>query len=92
VITMSKRSREADPTIYVGSQKPILDYIPACVRAVKQCGEVIISARGRAISKAVDVAEVLRNRFLDVEVQSIDIGTEELDEGRKVSTIAIALA
>lgn len=53
-------------------------------------------ARGRAISKAVDVAEVVRNQFLsDLEVKKIDIGTEQLesDDGgtRNISNIAIVL-
>jgi DNA-binding protein len=59
--------------------------------------EVAIKARGRAISRAVDVAEIVRNRFLpNVTVKSIKIDTEELDseQGRKVnvSTIEIVLA
>ena len=57
--------------------------------------EVTLKARGRAISTAVDVAEVTKNRFLeDLAVKQIEIGTEELEsEGRKrnVSTISIAL-
>jgi len=53
-------------------------------------------ARGNAISVAVDVAEVTRNRFLtNLEVENIEIGTEELEsdtgETRNVSNIAITL-
>jgi len=88
VITIAK----AYDTIYVGSQKPVMVYIPPSLMALNEYGEVIIAARGRAISRAVDVAEVLRNRFADVSVQSIDIGTQEMDEGRKISTISITLA
>ena len=59
--------------------------------------EVTLMARGRAISKAVDVAEVVRNQFLsDLSIKDISIGTEELDteEGgsRNISNIAIMLA
>lgn len=59
--------------------------------------EVIIKARGRAISRAVDVAEIVRRRFAqDVEIKAIDIGTEEreLQDGSKinVSTMQIVLA
>ena len=55
-----------------------------------------MKARGRAISSAVDVAEVTRNRFMDnLNVENIEIGTEELEghEGQKrnVSTITIVL-
>jgi DNA-binding protein len=58
--------------------------------------EVTIMARGRAISKAVDVAEVVRNQFIsDLTVKNIGIGTEQLeaDDGspRNVSNISITL-
>jgi len=38
-----------------------------------------LKARGRAISRAVDVAEIVRNRFItDVDIGGIDICTEEI--------------
>lgn len=59
--------------------------------------EVHIKARGRSISRAVDVAEIVKNRFLgDVKVKNIEIGTEEraVEEGNKinVSTMDIVLS
>ena len=59
--------------------------------------EVTLMARGRAISKAVDVAEVVRNQFLsDLGVKEISIGTEQLEtedvSPRNISNIAIVLA
>lgn len=59
--------------------------------------EIHIKARGRAISRAVDVAEIVRRRFAqDAKIRSIEIGTEEraLEDGTKinVSTIDIALS
>ena len=59
--------------------------------------EVIIKARGRAISRAVDTAEIVRNRFVtDAVVSNIQIGTESVtnDEGRthNVSSIEIHLS
>lgn len=53
-------------------------------------------ARGRAISKAVDVAEVVRNQFLsDLEIKDISIGTEQLEtedgSPRNISNIAILM-
>ena len=59
--------------------------------------EVIIKARGKFISRGVDVAEVARNRFLQeqVEVKEINIASEEFQntEGKdvRVSTIEIVL-
>lgn len=60
-------------------------------------GPVVVKARGNVIGKAVDVAEVVRHRFLEgqIDVGRIEIGTERLTnkEGREanVSFIAIAL-
>jgi DNA-binding protein len=59
--------------------------------------EVLVKARGRAISTAVDVVEVIRNRFMpDLKVGEISIGTEELTSQDRqgpsnVSTIEIKL-
>jgi len=58
--------------------------------------EVTLKARGRAITTAVDVAEITRRRFMkDLNVGKITIGTEEIkrEEGgtRNVSTIEITL-
>ena len=58
--------------------------------------EVFVKARGRAISKAVDVVEIVRRRFLKdtVDIKKSEIGTEILgEEGRKqnVSTMEITL-
>ena len=79
-------------------KKPIMNYVLACI-ALFHSGakEVSIKARGRAISRAVDVAEITRRRFLpDVKVGKITIGTEELkseEDGNitNVSTIEIVL-
>ena len=59
--------------------------------------EVTMKARGRAISHAVDVAEVARRRFLEgVEIGKIEIGSEEIsieeeNRTRTVSTMEITL-
>lgn len=95
-----KESKEAkrtdDNVVYVG-QKPAMSYVLAVItQFTGGLKEVHLKARGRSISRAVDVAEIVRNRFLaDVKVKSIDIGTEEreVEEGNKinVSTIDIKL-
>ncbi len=58
--------------------------------------EVTLKARGRAITTAVDVVEIVRRRFIkDCQVGKIQTGTEEVstEEGgkRSVSTIEITL-
>lgn len=83
--------------IYIG-RKPVMAYCLAVMTALKdENSEVTLMARGRAISKAVDVAEVVRNQFIaDLQIKDISIGTEQLetDEGgqRNISNIAISLA
>lgn len=82
--------------IYIGS-KPVMNYCLAVLSSLQNNNNVVeLKARGRAISSAVDVAEVTRNRFLEnLIVENIEIGTEELEghEGQKrnVSTITIVL-
>jgi archaea-specific DNA-binding protein len=80
-------------------KKPIMNYVLACITFFHGgAKEVSIKARGRAISRAIDVAEVIRHRFLpDAKIKSISIGTDQLmsqDEGNSptnVSTIDITL-
>jgi len=86
-----------DSIVYIGS-KPVMTYVMAVLTAFNQKGadRVVLKARGQAISSAVDVAEICRNRFLSgVSKPEIEIGTEELegqDGGkRNVSTIAILM-
>jgi DNA-binding protein len=84
-----------DNVVYVGS-KPIMNYCMAVIESLRHSDTVALKARGRAISRAVDVAEVTRNRYLNgVRVESIDIMTEELDshdgDTRNVSAITILL-
>jgi archaea-specific DNA-binding protein len=80
-------------------KKPIMNYVLACITFFHGgAKEVSIKARGRSISRAIDVAEVVRHRFLpDVKIKSIGIGTDQLlaqEEGNSttnVSTIEITL-
>jgi DNA-binding protein len=58
--------------------------------------DVTLKARGRSMTTAVDVAEIVRRRFMkDLKTNKITIGTEELqqEEGgtRNVSTMEIML-
>jgi DNA-binding protein len=68
-----------DNIIYVGN-KPVMNYVLAVVTQFNNgADEVLIKARGRAISRAVDVAEIARKRFLsEVNVKDIAISTEVL--------------
>jgi DNA-binding protein len=84
-------------TVLVG-KKPVMNYVLAMLTLLNQgVNEVIIKARGRAISKAVDAIEIVRNRFLPgkVEVKDIKIGSQTItsSDGRqsRVSTIEIVV-
>ncbi len=88
------RIRESN-FIFIG-KKPLMSYaLAALLQFNAGMDEVVIKARGRSISKAVDVAEVIKNRlFADrVTVKDIKSGTEILGEDmRNVSTLEITLA
>jgi DNA-binding protein len=86
-------------TILIG-RKPAMNYVLAIVTSLSASDnkEITIKARGRAITTAVDVAEIVRNRFLkDLKVSKISIGTEEMppkqgqNRSRMVSTMEITL-
>lgn len=82
--------------VFVG-KKGTMAYVLAVVTQMNQgAKEVTIKARGRAISRAVDVAEIVHNKFItDAKVGGIMIATEEIstEEGNplKVSAIEIKL-
>jgi DNA-binding protein len=80
--------------VYIGN-KPVMNYVLAVVTQMNTgVPEVMLKARGRAISRAVDVAEIVRNRFMtDLEVGSIDISTEEMTsrEGSNSNVSAIEI-
>jgi len=88
--------RAEDNVVFVG-RKPSMAYVLAVITQFNNGNkEVLIKARGRAISRAVDVAEIVRRRFVsDAKVKSIEIGTEEkeLEDKTKinVSTMTIVL-
>ena len=82
-------------TVFVGN-KPVMNYVLAVVTQFNNgAEEVAIKARGRAISRAVDTAEITLNRFLDgVTKKEIITSTEviDTDTGKtNVSSIEIVL-
>ncbi|MEM0092941.1 MAG: DNA-binding protein Alba [Thermofilum sp.] len=83
-------------SVLVGN-KSAMNYVLAAVIQFNQGAKrVLIKARGRAISRAVDVAEIVRSRFLkdEVDITNVRIGSEQVGEGdkrRNVSTIEIVL-
>ena len=83
--------------VYIG-KKPTMNYVLAVVTQFNNgMQEVLIKARGNAISRAVDVKEIVLNRFMpNLKDKGITTSTEELmnEDGTKskVSSIQIILA
>lgn len=86
--------QEDDNTVYVGS-KPAMSYVLAVVTQFSEDHETVhVKARGKAISRAVDVAEIVQDRFIeDAEVEDISIGTDEIetDEGDQLNVSSIQI-
>jgi DNA-binding protein len=95
VVERPERSA-SDNMVFVG-KKGTMAYVLAVVTQFNAgAKEVTIKARGRAISTAVDVAEIVRNRSVEgSKLASIAISTEEVQtmDGRplKVSAIEIKI-
>ena len=85
----------SDNTVFIG-KKETMQYVLALVAQFHSSSEVSVKARGKNISRAVDVVEITRNRYVtDAKVRTIEIGTEKLtgDDGKtaNVSSIEIFL-
>jgi DNA-binding protein len=90
---------EKSKIVFVGNKTP-MDYVLAIITGLSanDAKEITLKARGKAITTAVDAAEIARNRFLkELKVGKITIGTEEMPpregetKARMVSIIEIKL-
>lgn len=90
---------QQENVIYIG-RKPVKNYVLAAIMQLGKANEIVLKARGRAISKAVDTAMILRDRYapssitieapkLDSESVTVDVNGEKRQ--RNVSTIEIKL-
>lgn len=96
---MTVETRKTDDHVVFIGNKPFMNYVTGVVMQFTTQGakEVVIKARGKFIARAVDVAEVAAKRFLENQIDIIDIKTDS--EGFKnkenrdvrVSTIEIFL-
>lgn len=78
--------------VYIG-RKPPMNYVLAVMTSfnASNAQRVTLKARGRAISRAVDVAEITRRRFLDdVKIDKINMGSEDIpiEEENRVKTVS----
>jgi len=103
LMTMEKTTEELkksnEHSIFIGG-KPFMNYVTGVVMQFnnEKADEVTIKSRGKFITKAVDVAEVSRRKWLseqNVSVKDVKIGSEEFEnkEGKmvNVSTMEIVL-
>lgn len=91
----TERAQRADANVIYIGKKSVMGYVLAVVTQFNQgTPDVYIKARGKTISRAVDVAEIVRNRFLpEVKLGNIAIKTEEMDseDGSKTKVSAIEI-
>ncbi|MCK5449529.1 DNA-binding protein Alba [Candidatus Pacearchaeota archaeon] len=86
--------KSAENSIFIGS-KPFMNYVTGVVMQFGNgAKEVTVKARGKFISKGVDVAEVARRKFLaeqKVSVKNVKIGSEEFEnkEGKLINVSVI---
>ena len=91
------KEKSNENTVFIGS-KPFMNYVTGVVMqfTTKNAPEVVIKARGKFISRAVDVAEVSTRKFLkeqNIKVKGIAIGSEEFEnkEGKRVNVSIIEI-
>ncbi len=91
----------SDDNIILVGGKPFMNYVTGVIIqfTTKEAKEVIVKSRGKFISKAVDIAEVARRKFLvdlKVFIKDVKIASEEFEgeEGKNisVSTLEITMA
>lgn len=92
------KESDKDNIIFVGD-KPFMNYVTGVVMqfTTHNAAEVIIKARGKFISRAVDISEIAVKRFLEnqVKIKEIKTDSEEFknkeNKDVRVSTIEITL-
>ncbi len=85
---------EENSVIFIGD-KPVMNYVLAVMTQFnKAVDNVTLKARGRSISRAVDTAEIARNRFMpNLKIKGITIGTESIpdDQGRNINVSSMEI-
>jgi archaea-specific DNA-binding protein len=85
---------EENSVIFIGD-KPVMNYVLAVMTQFnKEADIVTLKARGRSISRAVDTAEIARNKFMpDLKIKGITIGTEVIpgEQGRNINVSSMEI-
>ena len=93
----STETEEQRNVIFIGS-KPLMAYVSATLTQLSTCPTVIIKARGRKITQAVDVSQMILKRMnavgyiiSDVRISSMSLASQD-GKTRNVSTIEIDIS
>ncbi|MEM3731481.1 MAG: DNA-binding protein Alba [Candidatus Bathyarchaeia archaeon] len=93
--TKSAQGTQTAENVVLVGKKPVMNYVVACLTFFNSgAKKVVVKARGRAISRAVDTVELLRRSFMkDLQLQEINLSTEEVTraEGQKANVSAIEI-
>lgn len=90
---MDKNDDGNDTSVYVG-KRPTMNYVMATMMILNEGKTATIKARGRAISHAVDVAEILKRKFVkSAKYKDIRLSTEKLtnDDGREINVSSMEI-
>jgi|TARA_B100001971_G_scaffold176099_1_gene170006 DNA-binding protein len=81
--------RASSNHIYIG-KKPVMSYAMSSLIQLTASGEIVLKARGLAISRAVDVAEIVTKRLGNnaYAIKKVDIDTEKLGEGEDIRSVS----
>ena len=91
-----EKQKSQENSIFIGS-KPFMNYVTGVILQFSNgAEEVTVKSRGKFISKAVDVAEVARRKFLveqNVTVKDVQISSEEFEnkEGKLVNVSVLEI-
>ncbi len=93
----AKTEIKANNEIFIG-KKPLMTYVTATLVQLANEPTVIIKARGKSITRAVDVAQIIVKRMdtLGYKVGPVKIGSESVQSQdgrpRSVSTIEVYIS
>jgi len=81
--------KNAENSVFIG-KRPTMNYVMAAMMILNEGKNCTIKARGRAISHAVDVAEILKNKFVPkAKYKEVRLNTEEVtNSDGKVSNVS----
>jgi len=95
-MTTNETKKSEENSIFIGG-KPFMNYVTGVIVQFNNgAKEVTVKARGKFISKGVDVAEVARRKFLaekNASIKNVSIGSEEFEnkEGKIVNVSVIEI-